>query len=305
MQGNLVGMDPYAYVGGNPETWTDPTGHDIGEGEPIAGGDFGPWASPDWMPYPSPTGIEGPEDVPLDAANPAQFAAESFNEEYQLIGQQAEEQQNILNAEDEQVSEEQTAALQEEEAAMGQLPGETNGTNTYPEGNQGVNNPAASNVVHDPILPNAPSSVEDAALQTAQAQNEAGGKGAGQPTMGMGVVEGTINGEDVSFSTDVISGQGKGPTHAEPQSLTAVRDWMKANVEQGDEGILDVHVITQHQPCSYYCTPNITSGRWQAMLQASADKLAGPGNITVNLYIWYHMDDGILFPYYYPWLWFL
>ena len=305
VQGNLVGMDPYAYVGGNPETWTDPTGHDIGEGEPIAGGDFGPWASPDWMPYPSPTGIEGPEDVPLDAANPAQFAAESFNEEYQLIGQQAEEQQNILNAEDEQVSEEQTAALQEEEAAMGQLPGETNGTNTYPEGNQGVNNPAASNVVHDPILPNAPSSVEDAALQTAQAQNEAGGKGAGQPTMGMGVVEGTINGEDVSFSTDVISGQGKGPTHAEPQSLTAVRDWMKANVEQGDEGILDVHVITQHQPCSYYCTPNITSGRWQAMLQASADKLAGPGNITVNLYIWYHMDDGILFPYYYPWLWFL
>lgn len=142
-------------------------------------------------------------------------------------------------------------------------------------------------------------------MQTAQAQNEAGGKGAGQPTMGMGVVEGTINGEDVSFSTDVISGQGKGPTHAEPQSLTAVRDWMKANVEQGDEGILDVHVITQHQPCGYYCTPNITSGRWQAMLQESADKLAGPGNITVNLYIWYHMDDGILFPYYYPWLWFL
>jgi len=29
-------------VGGNPETWTDPTGHDIGEAEPIAGGDFGP-----------------------------------------------------------------------------------------------------------------------------------------------------------------------------------------------------------------------------------------------------------------------
>jgi len=86
------------------------------------------------MPYPSPTGIEGPEDVPLDAANPAQFAAESFNEEYQLIGQQAEEQQNILNAEDEQVSEEQTAALQEEAAAMGQLPGEQNGENTYPEG---------------------------------------------------------------------------------------------------------------------------------------------------------------------------
>jgi len=34
VQGNLVGMDPYAYVGGNPETWTDPSGRMV---DPILG----------------------------------------------------------------------------------------------------------------------------------------------------------------------------------------------------------------------------------------------------------------------------
>src|SRR5579875_3108135 len=38
VQGNLVGMDPYLYVGGNPETWTDPTGH---MDDPILGGGGG------------------------------------------------------------------------------------------------------------------------------------------------------------------------------------------------------------------------------------------------------------------------
>ena len=38
VQGNLVGMDPYTYVEGNPETWTDPSGLMV---DPILGGGGG------------------------------------------------------------------------------------------------------------------------------------------------------------------------------------------------------------------------------------------------------------------------
>jgi RHS repeat-associated protein len=38
VQGNLGGMDPYSYVGGNPETWTDPSGLMV---DPILGGGGG------------------------------------------------------------------------------------------------------------------------------------------------------------------------------------------------------------------------------------------------------------------------
>jgi RHS repeat-associated protein len=44
VQGNVQGMDPYAYVGGNPETMNDPTGHD----------DW--WADPGWDSSPSTSG---------------------------------------------------------------------------------------------------------------------------------------------------------------------------------------------------------------------------------------------------------
>ncbi len=324
VQGNLAGMNPYGYVGGNPETYTDPSGQMY---VPDPGGQD--WSHQEnseqhWNPFSriqsyGGNGSQNNSGNSCDAM-PCRYGANLQGSTISVVWHSlyADGLGNICSIVCIMVNVPSVAwtySLLRSDVAIpiqlctvtvtcaGDEEGSSNGDDweasetssstvdmAADERARPAGTPASDEVTADPEAP-APGSVMSRAAEAASLQNEPeiGGKGKGHPTIG-GFVITDSNGNFLYGSDEPLVGTNDFGynSHAENQAVTLAYDWLAENAEPGEN--YAVHIITENRPCGPFCEPSIKGGAWLEELQQAT----GSRGADAGLFVWWHRDWGVL-----------
>jgi RHS repeat-associated protein len=278
----LDGLNRYAYVGGNPETRIDPTGHMQDDVDPAA---FeGGWAN------------DGPGAPDCCGGMPNAWSGDSSNNSYWGDVQYTDAHGTVHDISPDGQSEWVTQKngeriLQDTNldpdlpyGGMAGAPDETvqSRAEVAAAGGGGNSGGNGGGRRADRL-----SMLASLAKLVDQRQSNFG-RELGKPAIAAAFIS-DASGAVVSPQFGPVLGTGRrnNTMHAEVQVLRAAALWIQGQVAAGYTGDITVDLLTGKEPCSPFCRPQLLDGVWLGGLQ-----IAGQGNVNVILNVWLVGDGG-------------